>query len=65
MHTILWLENLKGRNHLEDLSVDGRIILELGGCRLDLSGSGWKPVADPRERGNEPWGSIKGVEFLD
>jgi hypothetical protein len=23
------LENLKGRDHLEDLSIDGRIILEL------------------------------------
>jgi hypothetical protein len=27
MHKIFWLENLKGRNHLEDLGVDGRIIL--------------------------------------
>jgi hypothetical protein len=24
----IWLENLKGRDHLEDLGVDGRIILE-------------------------------------
>jgi hypothetical protein len=28
MHTIFWLENLKGNDHLEDLGVDGRIILE-------------------------------------
>jgi hypothetical protein len=28
MHTKLWLENLKGRNHSEDLDVDGGIILE-------------------------------------
>jgi hypothetical protein len=28
MHTIFWLENLKGRDHLEDLGVGGRIILE-------------------------------------
>jgi hypothetical protein len=27
-HTIFWLENLKGRDHTEDLGVDGRIILE-------------------------------------
>jgi hypothetical protein len=27
VHTIFWLENLKGREHLEDLSIDGRIIL--------------------------------------
>jgi hypothetical protein len=25
---IVWLENLKGRNHLEDLGIDGKIILE-------------------------------------
>jgi len=28
MHTIFWLEGLKGRHHSEDLGVDGRIILE-------------------------------------
>jgi len=27
MHTIIWLENLKGRDHLEELGVDGKIIL--------------------------------------
>jgi hypothetical protein len=38
------LENLKGRDHSEDLGVDGRIILEymknrLGRCGLDSCGS--------------------------
>jgi hypothetical protein len=28
MHTTFWLENLKGRDHLEDLGVDREIILE-------------------------------------
>jgi hypothetical protein len=28
MHTIFWLDNLKGRVHLDNLGVDGRIILE-------------------------------------
>jgi hypothetical protein len=28
MHTVFWLENLKGRDHSEDLNVDRRIILE-------------------------------------
>jgi hypothetical protein len=28
MHTIFWLENVKGRDHSEDIGVDGRIILE-------------------------------------
>jgi hypothetical protein len=28
MHTKFWSEDLKGREHEEDLSVDGRIIFE-------------------------------------
>jgi hypothetical protein len=28
MHTKLWSENLKVRNDLEDLGIDGRIILK-------------------------------------
>jgi hypothetical protein len=28
MHTVFWLENLKGRDHLEDQGADGKIILE-------------------------------------
>jgi hypothetical protein len=28
MHIIYWLENLKGRDQLEDLGVDGKIIFE-------------------------------------
>jgi len=28
MYMIFWLENLKGGGHLEDLVVDGKIILE-------------------------------------
>jgi hypothetical protein len=28
MHTRFWFENLKGRDHSEDLGVDGRITLE-------------------------------------
>jgi hypothetical protein len=45
MHTIFWPGNLKVRDHLEDLGVDGRIILEwilwkYGKCGMDASGSG-------------------------
>jgi hypothetical protein len=28
MHTKFWFVNLKGRDHSEDLGVDGKIILE-------------------------------------
>jgi hypothetical protein len=55
----------EGKNHLEDPSVDGRIIL--GGSSgsgtwvygLDRSGSGQGQVAGTCEYDNEPSGSIK------
>jgi hypothetical protein len=28
MHTVFWLQNLKRGDHLEDLGIDGKIILE-------------------------------------
>jgi hypothetical protein len=46
LYTKFWLENLKGIDHLEDVGIDGRIILEwsLGNqgvsCELDSCGSG-------------------------
>jgi uncharacterized protein YjiS (DUF1127 family) len=27
-HTVFWLGNLKGRDHLEDIGIDGNIILD-------------------------------------
>jgi hypothetical protein len=61
------LENLKGRDHSEDLGIDGKIILKwifrIVGEGLDSSGSGL--VAGSCEHGNEPSGFIKGREFLD
>jgi hypothetical protein len=29
VHTIFWLDSLKGRDHLETLAVEERVILEL------------------------------------
>ena len=63
--------NLEGKNHLEDLDADGRIILRWifrmwdGGHGLDLSGSGQGHVAGPCDCGNEPSGTIKRGEHLD
>jgi hypothetical protein len=34
-------------------------------CELDASDSGYGPVVDTCDHGNEPVGSIKGREFLD
>jgi hypothetical protein len=71
MHTKFSLENLKGRDHSEDLGVDGKIILEwtLGkwGGKV-LPGCIWLRIGTAGgycELGNEPSGSIKGSEFLD
>jgi hypothetical protein len=66
-NTIFWMENLKVRNHLEDLVVDGKIILEcvLGKEDGKVWASVWGPVAGFFEHGNEPSGSVGGGEFLD
>jgi len=71
MHTIFWLEKLMGTDHLEDLGIDEKIILDWilrkqgWGWELDSSGSRQGPVMGSCERGNEPLGTIKGKEFLD
>jgi hypothetical protein len=54
----LWSGNLKGREHLEDLCIGGRIITE---WILD----GKDSSADSCEHSNEHSGFIKGGEFLE
>jgi hypothetical protein len=52
-----WWENLRKRNHLENLLPDGDnikwILNTIGSLGLDSSGSGQGQVADCCERGNE------------
>jgi hypothetical protein len=38
MHIVFWLDNLKGRDHFEDMGIDGRILLEwiLRGIGLEI-----------------------------
>jgi hypothetical protein len=61
----------EGKRPLGRPGVGGRIILGWifrkwdVGYGLDWAGSGWGRVANNRERGNEPLGSIKRGEFLD
>jgi hypothetical protein len=60
---------LKRRNYLEDLDIDGSIILKwifnsVGGCGLDSCESGKGSVMDCCEHGNDISSSIKGGEFL-
>jgi hypothetical protein len=38
MHTKFWLGNLKGRDHLEDLGIDWKIILKLILNRMEEHG---------------------------
>jgi hypothetical protein len=62
------MEQLKGRKHLGDLGVDGRIYYNapernrLGSCGLNLSGSECGPVAV--SCGHGPFDSIKDWEFF-
>jgi len=51
MHTIFWLQNLKGSDHLEDLGVDGNKIFE---CTHPTS----CPVGT---RGSFPGGKVGGA----
>jgi len=60
----LW-ENLREREHLKDLGVDGRIILKWIFRKLNVgawNGSIWLRIGTGS--GNEPSGSIKYEEFL-
>jgi hypothetical protein len=72
VHTGFWWGNLKGGGHLEDLGVDGRIILKLVFKNWD-GGMDWIDLAQDKDRwpagscegNNEHLGSIKCGEFLD
>ena len=60
MPTMFCCENREERIRLEDLGVDGRIILgKQNGCGLELCGRGWRPVVGTSENVNGHSGSIK------
>jgi hypothetical protein len=68
MYTKFWSENLKERDHAED--VDGKMMLEwivgkVRSCGLDVTDSEWEPVAEFCEHSNEPSVSMKVGEFLN
>jgi len=45
VHTKFWSENLKGRNHSQDLGTDGKIILETDLMEIKWEGVEWmQPV---------------------
>jgi hypothetical protein len=41
MHRKFWSENLKGRDHSEDLGIDGRILLEMYLRETGYDGVDW------------------------
>ena len=49
MHTGFWWRNLKERTHLEDLGVDGKIILKWVFEKWD-GGMDWIDLAQDRDR---------------
>jgi hypothetical protein len=72
MHTKFWSENLKRKDHTEDLSVDVNIIFQwIVGNRmrrfvlLVASSSRQGPVAEFCEHGNKTSGFTNGKEFFD
>jgi hypothetical protein len=44
LYTPFCSETLKGRNYLEDLDVDRKVIYGVGWGGLVACGSGWRPV---------------------
>jgi hypothetical protein len=71
MQTGLWLGKLRGRDHLEDLDLDGMIILKWIFKKYTIGEVGWidlsqgKDVASPCECGNGSSVSTKRGEFLE
>jgi len=71
VRTEFWWGDLKSRDHLEDLSIDGGIILKfifkkwVGRHGLDWCGSGQGQVAGTCECGNELPRSVKCGVFIE
>ena len=51
MGTAFWWGDVRERDHLEDLSLDGRIILKCIFKKRDVEGMNWIAVAQDRDRG--------------
>jgi hypothetical protein len=71
VHTGFWWGNLRKRDRLEDLGVDGRIISKWIFTKWD-GGIVWIDLAQDRDRwggccesGNKPSFSVRCREFLD
>ena len=63
MHTGFWWRDMRKREHLEDLAIDGWIVLKWSSMKWD--GLRTRTVAGSCECGNELLGFIKCKEFVD
>jgi hypothetical protein len=63
-HRVL-VGRLREIDHLEELGVDGRVILEMKHQEVEWRGMDWTAVAEDKDRWRGPWGSVKCGEFLD
>ena len=59
MHTGFWWRNLRERDNLQDLGVDGNIILRWIFRKLDGEGMDWLELAQDRDR----WWAVVNVEM--
>jgi hypothetical protein len=47
MHTIFWLENINGRDHAEDIGIDGKI---MGLREIEWEVLDWVHMAEDRDQ---------------
>jgi hypothetical protein len=50
MHTLFWLENLKGRDHFHNLGIDGKIIITMDLREVGWEGENWLHLAQDRDQ---------------
>jgi hypothetical protein len=50
VHTAFWRGGLRERDHLEDLGVDGRIIIKVDLQEVGWGGRGWIDLAQDMDR---------------
>jgi hypothetical protein len=63
MLTKLWLEILKGKDHSEELGVDGRIIKKAGLMEIGREGVDWIDLAQDRDRWRALVTTVINLEF--
>ena len=63
MYIGFWWGNLRQRDHLEDVGIDGRIILRWIFRKWDGGGMDWIDLAQDRNRWRAPVNAVMNVGF--